>query len=733
MKHLLRNLLDHKLAVLAIILLLFAQAFCELSLPNYTADIVDVGIAQYGVDGTYFERMSRETYNNLTLFMTDGERKVLVDSYRQDNEGNYQIKELDAEEMDALEEALKEPVAMIYFLTGDIGADSAHSSVLGDWNLDPDQIRMELTEGSVTEKDLLDLREETTERLEGGGSASLEQVDVLMVQQEYVKLGMDIHQYQQQYLLSVGGRMILMTILMVAASVMLGFLSSRTAAQIGRDLREKVYTSVMHFSGKEIDEFSTASLITRCTNDVQQIQMVTVMMLRIIIYSPILAIGGIIMISTTDTGLNWLIVVAVVTILALVFILMQLSMPKFKMMQKLVDKMNLVSREILTGVSVIRAFSREDFEKKRFEDANMDLMKTQLYTGRLMVCMSPLMTLVMNGVTVAIVWFGAQGVNTGRVQVGEIMAFITYTMVIIMGFLMITIISVMLPRAAVAAGRIEEVVTTEASICDAEATKDDQLKENRGEICFDHVSFRYPNAEADVLSDLNFTASPGKTTAIIGSTGCGKSTLLNLIPRLYEVTGGKITLDGVDIREISQEKLRENIGYVPQKAVLFSGDIRSNIKYASDDISDASMEEAAQIAQAMEFIEEKPKRFDSAIAEGGSNVSGGQKQRLSIARAVAKNPKIYLFDDSFSALDYKTDKALRKALFAHAAEATVIIVAQRISTILHADQIIVLEDGKIAGIGTHGQLLNTCEAYQEIARSQLSEAEINKTMGGAVR
>ena len=732
MKHLLRNLLDHKLAVLAIVLLLFAQAFCELSLPNYTADIVDVGIAQYGVDGTYFERMSRETYDNLTLFMTDEEQSVLADSYRQDSEGDYQIRDLDAEEMDALEDALKEPAAMVYFLTGDIGEESSHGSALGGWDLDADQIRAGLADGSVTREELLNLRKETMTSLEGDGSASLEQVDVLMVQQEYKNLGMDMHRYQQQYLLSVGGRMILMTILMVAASVLLGFLSSRTAAQIGRDLREKVYTKVIHFSGKEIDQFSTASLITRCTNDVQQIQMVTVMMLRIIIYSPILAIGGIIMISTTDTGLNWLIVVAVVTIMALVFILMRLSMPKFKMMQKLVDKMNLVSREILTGVSVIRAFSREDFEKKRFEDANMDLMKTQLYTGRLMVCMSPLMTLVMNGVTVAIVWFGAQGVNTGRVQVGEIMAFITYTMVIIMGFLMITIISVMLPRAAVAAGRIQEVVTTEASICDAEETKDDQLKNNRGEICFDHVSFRYPNAEADVLSDLNFTARPGQTTAIIGSTGCGKSTLLNLIPRLYEVTGGKITLDGIDIREISQEKLRENIGYVPQKAVLFSGDIRSNIKYASDDISDASMEKAAEIAQAMEFIEEKPKRFDSAIAEGGSNVSGGQKQRLSIARAVAKDPKVYLFDDSFSAVDYKTDKALRKALFAHAAEATVIIVAQRISTILHADQIIVLEDGKIAGIGTHAQLLNTCEAYQEIARSQLSEAEINKTKGGAV-
>lgn len=455
------------------------------------------------------------------------------------------------------------------------------------------------------------------------------------------------------------------------------------------------------------------------------------MMLRMVIYSPILAIGGIIMISGTDTGMNWLIVVAVVAVLSLVIILMQLTMPKFKMMQKLVDKVNLVSREILTGISVIRAFSREEHEKERFEHANRELMNTQLFTNRVMACMSPLMSLVMNGVSVAIVWFGAHGIDSGRTQVGEIMAFINYTMVIVMGFLMLTMISVMLPRSAVAAARIQEVIDTPASIIDAEKTRDDELVQVDGEICFDHVCFRYPNADADVLSDLCFTAKPGQTTAIIGSTGCGKSTLLNLIPRLYEVTGGSIRMDGIDIRDISQKKLRENIGYVPQKAVLFSGDIRSNIKYADDSISDEMMIQASRISQAEEFVEEKPKKYDSAISQGGTNVSGGQKQRLSIARAVAKNPKVYLFDDSFSALDYKTDKTLRKALFDYASKATVIIVTQRISTILHADQIIVLDEGRIAGIGTHAQLLSECETYQEIAKSQLSEAEINKTKGGA--
>lgn len=690
-----------------------------------------MGIAQYGVDGTVFESMSGETYDNLSFFMSDEEQQTFADAYQRDENGVYQIRDLNKEEKSKLETALKEPMLLTYVLTADLVEGSSYETLLAEQKIDLTQLKEGVSEGSLTKEDILGIREQTVAAVESSGNTSSDKVGVLMVQHEYETLGINMEEFQRNYLLSVGARMMLMTVLMVAASVLLGFLCARTGAKIGRDLREQIYSKVIFFSGKEVDQFSTASLITRCTNDVQQIQMVTVMLLRMVIYSPILAIGGILMISTTDTGLNWLIVVAVILIMLLVFVQMRLTMPKFKLMQKLVDRVNLVSREILTGISVIRAFSREETEKQRFNKANTDLMKNQLFTNRLLVGMMPGITLVMNGVTVAIVWFGAQGVDIGRVQVGEIMAFITYTMVIIMGFLMITVISTMLPRAAVAAVRIQEVLNTPISVEEPEEPKDLPEEQMRGEICFDHVYFRYPNAEADVLTDLSFTAKPGQTTAIIGSTGCGKSTLLNLIPRLYDVTEGSITMDGIDIRDFTTERLRDCIGYVPQKAVLFSGDIRSNIKYGGSHISDAMMEKAAQISQATEFIEEKPKKYESSIAQGGTNVSGGQKQRLSIARAIAKNPKVYLFDDSFSALDYKTDKILRKELFSYAADATVIIVAQRISTILHADQIIVLEDGKISGVGTHEQLLESCSAYQEIARSQLSEAEINKTRGGA--
>ena len=526
--------------------------------------------------------------------------------------------------------------------------------------------------------------------------------------------------------------MILMTLGMLVAAVLLGFVSSKTAADIGRSLRQKVYTSVISYSGKEIDQFSTASLITRCTNDIQQVQMVEVMLLRLVLYAPVLAIGGIIMVSRTDTSMSWIIFIAVAVIIGVVLVLMKFSMPKFKMMQKLVDRLNLVSREILTGIPVIRAFSREEHEKERFQDANTALMETQLYTSRMMAWMMPIMMLIMNCITIAVVWFGAKGIAAGQMQVGDMMAFITYAMVIVMSFLLLTMMSIMLPRAGVAAERIQEVLCTKSSIEDAKTVADDTMGQIRGELAFHDVCFAYPNAKSNVLDHLDFVAEPGKTTAIIGSTGCGKSTLLQLIPRLYDVTEGSITLDGIDIRKISQKKLRDAIGYVPQKAVLFSGDIRSNIKYADDGISDDVMIKAAGIAQATEFVEEKEKKYESHISQGGSNVSGGQKQRLAIARAIAKEPKIYLFDDSFSALDFKTDKALREALFMHAKDATILIVAQRISTILHADQILVLDDGKIVGKGTHQELLKTCQTYQEIAMSQLSQSEIEKTKGGMV-
>ena len=587
----LRYLKDVKFSALAIILLLCVQAYCDLSLPAYTADIIDIGIMQGGVE-------------------------------------------------------------------------NGGVAVAADWSV------------------------------------------------------------QLNYLLHTGMKMLGMTLLMLLSAVLVGLLSSRAGALIGKTLREKVFKKVISFSHAEIDRFSTASLITRSTNDIQQIQMVSVMLLRMVAYAPIIGLGGIIKVANTRTGMDWIIVVAVGAIFVLVITLMKIALPKFKIVQTLIDRLNLVSREILTGIPVIRAFSREKHEIKRFEEANRDLMKTQLFTNRIMTFMMPIMMLIMNSITVLIVWAGARGVNQGNLQVGDMMAFITYTMQIVMAFLLLTMISIMLPRAGVAADRIEEVLNTEAIIKDAEATRDDELKEVKGEITFEQVHFRYPNADEDALENISFTASPGKTTAIIGSTGCGKSTLLHLIPRFYDVTAGRILIDGVDIRQLSQKKLHSFLGFVPQKAVLFSGTIVSNLKFGGEHITEERMKKAASIAQAEEFICQKKEQYDSEIAQGGNNVSGGQKQRLSIARAIAAEPKIYLFDDSFSALDYKTDAALRKALRENTKEATVIIVAQRISTILHADQILVLEDGKIVGQGTHEELLKNCEEYLEIAKSQLSEAEL---------
>ncbi len=529
---------------------------------------------------------------------------------------------------------------------------------------------------------------------------------------------------QLNYLLQTGMKMLGMTLLMLVCAVLVGLLSSRAGALIGKNLRERVFKKVISFSHAEIDQFSTASLITRSTNDIQQIQMVSIMLQRMVAYAPIMGIGGIIKVANTKTGMDWIIAVAVGAIFLLVITLMRIALPKFKIVQTLIDRLNLVSREILTGIPVIRAFSREEYEMKRFDGANQELMKTQMFTNRVMTFMMPMMMLIMNSITVLIVWAGARGVNLGNLQVGDMMAFITYTMQIVMAFLVLTMISIMLPRAGVAADRIEEVLNTEVVIKDKETVRDDELKEVKGEITFEQVDFRYPNADGNALENISFTASPGKTTAIIGSTGCGKSTLLNLIPRFYDVTAGRVLIDGIDIREFSQKKLHSLLGFVPQKAVLFSGTIASNLKFGGEHIGEEAMKRAASIAQAEEFIGQKKDRYDSEIAQGGNNVSGGQKQRLSIAGAIAANPKIYLFDDSFSALDYKTDAALRRALRENTKEATVIIVAQRISTILHADQILVLEEGRIVGRGTHEELLKNCGEYLEIARSQLSEAEL---------
>lgn len=672
---------EFKASVVAVVILLILQAYCDLSLPSYTSDIVDVGIEQGGIENAVPEIMREETFNGVCLL--SGNDALIRENYEQNEDGNYELCAEEPETIAALNEAMQEAIVTLY-----------HQG-------------------------------ETQEELSDTMAA---QMAVMFVRAEYEALGVDLNAIQTRYLLTTGGKMLLMTVLMMTASIAVGFLAARVSAGIGMRLRNRVFRKVVSFSHAEMDKFSTASLITRSTNDIQQVQMVAVMLLRMVCYAPILGIGGIIKVMNTKTGMGWIIVVAVVLILALVGSLMKIAMPKFKLMQSLVDRMNLVSREILTGIPVIRAFSREKYEEERFDKANKELMSTQIFTNRVMTFMMPTMMLIMNAIAVAIVWFGSKGIDMGNLQIGDMMAFITYSMQIVMSFLMLTMISVMLPRAGVAAERIEEIINTEPTILDAAQIQDEKLAE-KGVVAFEGVNFRYPGAEEDALSDISFVAEPGKTTAIIGSTGCGKSTLLHLIPRFYDVTGGRITIDGIDIRELSQKKLRSLLGFVPQKGVLFSGTIASNLKFAGEEkISDEMMREAAEIAQAKEFIESKNEKYESPIAQGGTNVSGGQKQRLSIARAIAGRPEVFLFDDSFSALDYKTDAVLRKALHEKIAGATVIIVAQRISTILHADQIIVLDDGKIAGIGKHEELLQTCTAYQEIAKSQLSEAELK---GGA--
>ncbi len=717
-----KYLKESKWSVLAIIVLLVAQAYCDLALPQYTADIVDVGIGQKGIEYAVPERMQESTFGRVANLMTQEERALLTSAYEQAEDGSYLFRG-DDKIREQLDESMGIPLLIVSMMEQGSGMAGMGVSETGDG--------FDIT---LSDAQVLALREQVLEKLGDTGETVIAQRALLFVQEEYERLGMDLGKIQRNYLYRTGGMMLAYSVVMMITAILVGLLASRIGAKLGLNLRERVFSRVVSFSHAEMEKFSTASLITRSTNDIQQVQMVVVMMLRMVVYAPIIGIGGVVKVLRTRTGMGWIIIVAVALILALVGVLMAVAMPKFKKMQTLVDRLNLVSREILTGVSVIRAFSREKFEEERFDKANRELMRTQLFTNRVMNIMMPVMMLIMNGISIMIVWFGAKGIDLGNLMVGDMLAFITYTMQIVMSFLMLTMISVMLPRAGVAAGRIEEVIDTQSSITDKEQVQDEKLKDAKGLVSFEDVSFRYPEADEDALQNLTFTAGPGETTAIIGSTGCGKSTLLNLIPRFYDVTGGRITIDGVDIRELSQHKLRSLLGYVPQKAVLFSGDIASNIKFGGawkegiPQISDQRMEEAAQIAQATEFIKSKTDGYHSEISQGGTNVSGGQKQRLSIARAIAKSPKIFLFDDSFSALDYKTDVTLRKALREKTADATVIIVAQRISTILNADRIIVLDEGRIAGMGTHRELLKECEAYREIARSQLSEAELK---GGA--
>ena len=663
------------------------------------------------------EMIAEEDMENLLLFVPKKEQDVVRKAYEEDDttyeKAAYVLKDgliKEEDKVKELEEILGKPMLLVS------GIESGeHAGEMQMLQKMPEEQRLAVVD-------------EMSKKIEDMPGMMMEQASTLYVRSAYKNLDIDADKMQSEYILFTGLKMLALAALGMMASVLVGLFASKVAASVGRDLRSSVFRKVVGFSNGEFDKFSTASLITRSTNDIQQIQMVIVMMLRMVLYAPIIGIGGIFKALNTNVSMSWIIGLGVVMISLLVLTLFLVAMPKFKVLQKLVDKLNLVTREILTGLMVIRAFSTEKHEEKRFDQANRDLTKTTLFVNRAMTIMMPTMMLIMNGISVLIIWVGANGINDGQMQVGDMMAFIQYTMQIIMAFLMICMISIMLPRAAVSADRVDEILMSSTLIQDPKNPKK-LTKDGKGTVEFDHVSFRYPGAKEDVLHDISFVAEPGKTTAFIGSTGSGKSTLVNLIPRFYDVTEGAIRIEGVDIREISQHDLREKLGYVPQKGVLFSGTIASNILYGNRDGSEADMKDAASIAQAQDFIEAKQDTYDSPIAQGGTNVSGGQKQRLSIARAIAKNPDVFIFDDSFSALDYKTDVTLRKALKEHTQESVVLIVAQRISTILHADQIIVLDEGEAVGIGTHAELLKSCEVYRQIAMSQLSEEEIARDLG----
>ena len=724
-------------AVFAIVAVLIIQAYCDLSLPGYTSDIVNVGIQQGGIDSAIPEQIAKEDMEKLLLFVSKDDQKIVMDAYTLDSKtykkDAYVLKDDMLKDEDK-EEKLIDILGKPMLLVSGFDSDSETSKEMKQAILAnvPQEMLTEDTTiydvlSMMPEEQRLQMTKQLDEKMEEMPETMVEQAATIYIKSAYENLGIDMDKVQTDYMFATGAKMIALAFLGMAASVLVGLMASKVAAATGRDLRSGVFKKVVGFSNGEFDKFSTASLITRSTNDIQQIQMLTVMMLRLVIYAPILGLGGVFKVFHTNVSMSWIIALAVALILCVVLVLFVVAMPKFKMLQNLVDKLNLVTREILTGLSVIRAFSTEKHEEERFDKANKDLTRTNLFVNRAMTFMMPTMMLIMNGISVLIVWSGAHGINDGQMQVGDMMAFIQYTMQIIMAFLMICMISIMLPRAAVAAGRVDEVLTSETAIRDQEVPEH-LPEEGKGLVEFDHVSFRYPGAGKDVLHDIHFIARPGETTAIIGSTGSGKSTLVNLIPRFYDVTEGSIRIDGKDIRTVTQHELREKIGYVPQKGMLFSGTIASNIAYSDEEMSSERIQEAAKIAQAKQFIEEKPDGYDSPISQGGGNVSGGQKQRLSIARAVAKHPDIFIFDDSFSALDYKTDTVLRQALKEKTKDSTVIIIAQRISTILHAEQIIVLDEGQIAGIGTHEELLKNCEAYYQIASSQLSQTELEQAV-----
>ena len=773
MKNIILNLKKYWYFVLMILALLFLQAYCDLSLPDYTSELIDTGIANSGIEHPVPEYLTESGYMAVSAFLTDEERTDwdAAYDYRQ-NDGFYVLKSTEEEDWNSLDKEFSGVIAIVYammsqqgselenvdltsFMSGQDSESDDMTSFMPGMDSMPDGIDMSAIDPTMLSTEqleqleqlgkiqqtladigvditsdtlLLEIRGVFEDKLSSLGDSMIASMGKQFAREQYEKCGIDTEKIQTDYLWTTGGRMITMALIMAFSAILIGYLASITAAGVGRDLRSRIFHKVIGFSNAELDRFSTASLITRSTNDVQQIQFVTVMLLRMVLYAPILAIGGIINIRRYNSGMNWIIVLAVALIACLILILMAIAMPKFKMMQILVDNVNLVAREILTGIPVIRAFGREKEEEERFDKANGDLTRIMLFTNRVMSVMMPMLMLIMNGISILIIWVASQRIDSGVLEVGAMTAFITYAMLIVMGFLMLTMISIMLPRAGVAADRIQEVLDTEMTIFDKDSAV--TAAPDSAAVHFDHVSFKYPDGGENVLTDIDFIAEPGKTTAIIGSTGCGKSTLVKLIPRFFDVTEGSISVGGTDVRDYSLDVLRSQIGYVPQKAILFSGDINSNIAYGAPDATEEDIKEAAAIAQAQEFINEKSDGYHSAIAQGGTNVSGGQKQRLSIARAIARHPKIYIFDDSFSALDFKTDTALRKALSEKTKDSTVIIVAQRVSTILNADQIIVLEDGRMIGKGTHKELVESCEEYKLIAQSQLSEEEFQKSIDG---
>ena len=734
MKRIILNLAPYWYLVVIILALLGVQAFCDLSLPQYTSDMIDTGIQNHGVEYPIPGKLTPEEMAYSSLFMDSSEKTAWEELYTK-NGDIYELKDMDKEQLEENSEKFLIPLILTYMTANT--SEKQFKDIIGEsMKNNPQAVPegfdisgMSLEEiGKMDTAQLLAIREQKEKAIDTVGSSTMKSMGIAYAISCDKGAGIDVDAIQKSYLWKQGLKMLLMAGLMLLASVGAGFFAARTGAGIGRDLREKIFKKVISYSNTEMDKFSTASLITRSTNDVQQIQIVTALLLRVLMYAPILGIGGVIKVLSTGANMGWIIIAAVAVILLLVMVLMVVAMPKFKAMQKLVDGLNLISREILTGLNVIRAFGREEVEEERFDDANSKLMKNQLFTNRVMTFMMPCMMLVMYGVTLTIVWVSAHRIDAGDLQVGAMTAFITYAIMIVMSFLMLTVMSVMLPRAGVAADRIDEVLKTDTSIKDTDSPE--KPESFRGVVKFDNVAFRYPNADGNAVEGISFTAEPNKTTAIIGSTGCGKSTLINLIPRFYDVTEGSITLDGVDIRKLTKNDLRSQIGLVPQKGVLFSGTIASNLRFGKEDASEEELAVAADIAQAMEFIDSDSDKFSRKISQGGSNVSGGQKQRLAIARAIVKQPKVYIFDDSFSALDMKTDAALRKALDKHVKDTTVIIVAQRISTIMNADQILVLDEGKIVGKGTHRELLQSCDTYKQIAGSQLSEAELKKSMGG---